>query len=176
MRQRAGFSLIEMVAAFGVISVTMVAIAVALSGLHRVQTRVLDNLPIQARWDRLAGQFRTDTHQCQQAVLAESAPGVPLLTLPTSLTQSVEYEWRRPVLERRVRRNREVIQREQFPFPNATRLAWSTESQPARVVNMHLEWTRDPAKKMPSPPSAAVISAAVGRPGTAGKLKGQVSP
>ena len=137
---RPGYSLIEVLLAVGIVSMTLSAIAVSLQAMYRAERTLKANAVHGQTVPRLALQLRKDTHAAGTATLlnaTDPSAGV-LLTLPTS-DDTVEYQSAAGRVMRTRRRGEVELGREIYALDKTTTLQWRTIESPSPRVELEID-------------------------------------
>jgi len=130
---RAGYSILELFVVMSMVSIVLVAVAVTLQSLYRVDRDLRDAVASSGQRFQIAKQFRADVH------LADSMTLLPDQATATTLRLDrpggkVEYRLDGQRIIRQAFEMDRLVHQEVFTFGRQTRFAWrSVATQPARV-------------------------------------------
>lgn len=151
---RAGFTLIELMAAVVVMSLIAATISALLLAFTRSSDGLQQSLQLRRTLARLGEQFRRDV---RAARAAQHEDGLKLTT-PSGL---IEYRHSDEGLERLATSGAgEVVQRERYRFPRATHVTW--ELSPGRPQTITLQLTENADESQAAPRLLTTITAALG--------------
>lgn len=142
---RAGFTLIEMVAVMGVTAFILVSTAVTISSLQRLNRKLRDDIPANARVSRLALQFRTDVHSAREMTLEKNALGRSVLRLTVEPDRVMEYRTEQGQISRVARGGPQPEHQETFQLPHGSQVELSMEEDSKSLVSLTI---RRPAGKI----------------------------
>jgi hypothetical protein len=133
-RRRCGYSLIECLTVFALISVTMGTVAAVLHILNRTNAMVRDETMNERNLERIVTQLRQDAHEAESATVIPSDSDDPLLTqlqldLPDG--RSIRYVLLEERVERTVTRGDETDHRETYRIPQMTSAEWTLDEDRA---------------------------------------------
>jgi type II secretory pathway component PulJ len=131
MQRKSGASLIEVVAAIGLISIVLTMLAGWLTAAMRHQRAAGEHLlQLHAR-DQLAEQFRKDVHAAQEVMEMESRR----LLLALDEPRRVEYFSRDGMVHRWERKQDEIVHREQYAVGGeGVQVGWNREGKHPQIT------------------------------------------
>ena len=139
-RLRGGFTLIEMVAASTMLVFVMTAVAMTISSLYRLNSKLRDEYPATAALVSLELRLRTDVHAAQKATVEtrEKAPAVLRLTFADD--QSIEYSAKESRVYRHARTGEKLVRPEIFAIPRGSEVGWLVSDSERPLVTTTIQW------------------------------------
>jgi prepilin-type N-terminal cleavage/methylation domain-containing protein len=137
-RQR-GFTLIEMVAVIAMTGLVMTSVAVTISSLHRLNTKLRDELFRSTAVTTLSLSLRSDAHSAVNATIAVGDPQRPTLRLSLPDQRVVEYTADEDRVIRVVRSGEKEERHEVFQLHAGGRATWSIGDTAVPLITMRIQ-------------------------------------
>jgi type II secretory pathway component PulJ len=139
-RPRCGFTLIEMVAAGTMLVFVLSAVAMTISSLHRLNSKLRDDYPASAALVSLELRLRTDVHAAKQATVETGEKVPPILRLVLADDQTIEYSAKESRVYRYVKTGDKVVRPEIFAIPRGCEVGWSISDSESSLVTATIQW------------------------------------
>ena len=129
-RRRRGYTLVESLVALTLLSVTLTTVTLTLHTLYKADRRLRDELDRESELQRLAAQFRTDTHTAETATvgpLTNDGSAKNRLDLTLGTGRKVQYSVFPERIERTLHQAETVEHRESYRLPPSASATWQVQ-------------------------------------------------
>jgi len=132
MKNRAAYSLVELMVVIALTGVVASIAAVCLHGLYSVDRAAREDSERRSSMVRLSIRFRSDTHFASEAAVSPGSDEGQAIVLTQSPDRSIEYCAESNKIERIVRQSQQIVHRDAFRLPGVREIRLETNTTTTR--------------------------------------------
>lgn len=137
--RRFSFTLVEMVTVLAMVTLVMTSVAVTISSLHRLNTKLRDEFPTSAAVAGLGMHLRSDAHAARQAALVTGSQGDSVMRLTMPDQRIIDYSASQARASRTVRHGDQIERNEVYVLPRGSELIWSVSDDAIPLVTLTIQ-------------------------------------